>query len=159
MTYLLDSDIFIQAKNLHYGFDICPGFWDWLEQAHGAGLVHSVEKVGQELQAGGDNLSTWAAAHQSFFVVPDQAVLNRLRALAAWATGNYEQAGVATFLAAADSYLVAHAAAHGLTVVTAEVASNSTKKIKIPNACAGAGVTHCTLYDALRAEGVQFVLP
>ena len=23
-TYLLDANIFIQAKNLHYGFDFCP---------------------------------------------------------------------------------------------------------------------------------------
>lgn len=27
--YLLDANIFIQAKNLHYGFDFCPAFWDW----------------------------------------------------------------------------------------------------------------------------------
>jgi hypothetical protein len=26
-TYLLDSNIFIQAKNLHYGLDFCPAFW------------------------------------------------------------------------------------------------------------------------------------
>ncbi|MGH3228502.1 MAG: DUF4411 family protein [Streptosporangiaceae bacterium] len=25
MPYLLDSDVFIQAKNLHYSFDFCPG--------------------------------------------------------------------------------------------------------------------------------------
>lgn len=30
MAYLLDADAFIRAKNLHYGFDLCPGFWDWL---------------------------------------------------------------------------------------------------------------------------------
>lgn len=34
MAYLLDSDVFIQARNLHYGFDFCPAFWDWLEWAH-----------------------------------------------------------------------------------------------------------------------------
>ena len=28
--YLLDANVFIQAKNLHYGFDFCPAFWDWL---------------------------------------------------------------------------------------------------------------------------------
>ena len=27
-TYLMDSDVFITAKNLYYSFDICPGFWD-----------------------------------------------------------------------------------------------------------------------------------
>ena len=26
-TYLLDSDVFMAAKNLYYSFDICPGFW------------------------------------------------------------------------------------------------------------------------------------
>ena len=29
MAYLLDADVFIRAKNLHYGFDFCPAFWDW----------------------------------------------------------------------------------------------------------------------------------
>nr|WP_269633613.1 DUF4411 family protein [Pelomonas sp. BJYL3] len=32
MAYLLDANVFIQAKNLQYGFDFCPGFWDWLAQ-------------------------------------------------------------------------------------------------------------------------------
>ena len=26
MAYLLDADVFIRAKNLHYGFDFCPAF-------------------------------------------------------------------------------------------------------------------------------------
>ena len=25
-TYLLDSDVFMAAKNLYYSFDICPGY-------------------------------------------------------------------------------------------------------------------------------------
>ena len=25
--YLVDSDVFITAKNLYYSFDLCPGFW------------------------------------------------------------------------------------------------------------------------------------
>lgn len=31
--YLLDTNIFIQAKNLHYGFDFCPAFWELLNAA------------------------------------------------------------------------------------------------------------------------------
>ena len=30
MAYLLDANVFISAKNLHYGLDFCPAFWDWL---------------------------------------------------------------------------------------------------------------------------------
>ena len=29
-AYLIDLNVFIQAKNLHDGFDVCPAFWDWL---------------------------------------------------------------------------------------------------------------------------------
>ncbi|MCG8556092.1 MAG: DUF4411 family protein [Proteobacteria bacterium] len=25
--YVVDSDVFITAKNRYYAFDICPGFW------------------------------------------------------------------------------------------------------------------------------------
>ena len=37
MAYLLDANVFISAKNLHYGFDFCPAFWDWLTEGHDAG--------------------------------------------------------------------------------------------------------------------------
>ena len=36
MAYLLDANVFIQAKNLHYGMDFCPAFWDWLIQQNSA---------------------------------------------------------------------------------------------------------------------------
>ena len=45
MAYLLDADVFIRAKNLHYGLDFCPAFWDWLITKNLNGKVFSVEKV------------------------------------------------------------------------------------------------------------------
>ena len=27
-NYLIDTNVFIEAKNRHYGFDFCPAFWD-----------------------------------------------------------------------------------------------------------------------------------
>ena len=38
-AYLVDANVFIQAKNLHYGFDFCPAFWDWLIEQNRAGKV------------------------------------------------------------------------------------------------------------------------
>jgi hypothetical protein len=58
--YLLDANVFIQGKNLHYGFDFCPAFWDWIDEAHAAGIVHSIEGVRTEILAGSDELATWA---------------------------------------------------------------------------------------------------
>jgi hypothetical protein len=160
MSYLLDSDVFIQAKNLHYGLDFCPAFWDWLIAANARGLVFSTEKVGDEIQAGADELATWAASRgDSFFLKPDSAILPALAQVSSWASGqNYEPAAVSTFLQVADFYLIAHALAHRHTVVTHEVAAASTKKIKIPNACIGVGVKCINPYEMLRVEKAKFVL-
>jgi hypothetical protein len=158
--FLLDTNVFIQAKNLHYGFDFCPAFWDWLIAQNAAGRVASIDKVGDELQAGGDDLSDWAAANgRAFFLPPDDPVVPALARVSAWATSqSYEAAAIATFLQVADYWLVAHALAHGFVVVTHEVPSDSTRKIKIPNACIGLGLSCINPYEMLRRERARFVL-
>ena len=160
MAYLLDANVFIQAKNLHYGLDFCPAFWDWLVRNNAAGLVRSIEKVGDEIAAISDELSVWAAAQgATMFVRPDAAVLPALATVSTWAASQrYEPVAVGTFLQVADYYLVAHALAHGDTVVTHEVPSNSLKKIKIPDACISLGVRCVTPYAMLRLERARFVL-
>jgi hypothetical protein len=156
--YLVDSDVFIQAKNLHYGFDFCSAFWDWIDREHANGLLASVAAVSVELVAGGDELSAWARARQNLFLPADEAVVAELQRASQWAHANYVAPGPATFLAAADSYLVAHAAAHHDIVVTQEQPANSPSKIKIPNACQALGVSCMSVFDLLRAEGARFVL-
>ena len=56
MAYLLDANVFIQAKNLHYSFDFCPAFWEWIDTEHAKGKVFSIEKVRDELIGGDDEL-------------------------------------------------------------------------------------------------------
>lgn len=65
MPYLLDSNIFIQAKNLHYGFDFCPAFWEWIGREHANGRVYSIEKVRDELIGGDDEVAEWAGLRGS----------------------------------------------------------------------------------------------
>jgi len=79
--------------------------------------------------------------------------------VSAWATGQaYEPAAISTFLQVADYWLVAHAKAHECVVVTHEVPSDSVRKIKIPNACIGLGITCMSPYEMLRRERARFVL-
>lgn len=160
MGYLLDANVFIQGKNLHYGLDFCPAFWEWLIANNQVERVFSIEKVGDELEAGADELADWAAERGTdFFLRPDSAILPALSSVSAWATSqNYEPAAVNTFLQVADYYLIAHALAHRHTVVTHEVAAASTKKIKIPNVCIGLDIKCMTPYEMLRRERARFVL-
>ena len=159
-TYLIDSNVFIQAKNLHYGFDFCPAFWDWLVEQNGAGKVASIEKVADELKVGDDDLSEWAAERgDEFFLPPDDAMLSALRSVSDWASEHgYRPAAVATFLQVAHYWLVAHALAHKCIVVTHEVPANTAGKIKIPNACIGLCLRCISPYEMLRRERARFVL-
>ena len=52
LTYVVDSDVFITAKNLYYSFDICPGFWKSVVHHYRAGRVFSVDRARSELLAG-----------------------------------------------------------------------------------------------------------
>lgn len=160
MPYLLDANVFIQAKNLHYGFDFCPAFWDWIDRAHSVGLVYSVDSVRTELIAGDDELASWARKQaDGFFLAPDQASVPSLQAVSTWAnTSGYEPAAISTFLQVADYFLVAQAHALGYTVVTHEVVSPSTRKIKIPNACIALSVRHSTPFGMLREGRARFVI-
>lgn len=161
MTYLIDADVFIRAKNLHYGFDFCPAFWDWLISQNSAGRLFSIEKVGNEVLAIADDLSEWAAARGTgFFLPPDDTLMPSLSAVSAWAASGhrYEASAISTFLQVADYYLVAHAHAGNHTVVTHEVPSASRRKIKIPDACLGLNVKFMTPYETLRLERARFVL-
>lgn len=160
MGYLLDSNVFITAKDQYYGFDFCPAFWNWLVEQHDAGTVSSIEKVGDELMSGNDDLAEWAARQApSFFSPPAPSDLPVLEAVAEWVEGRgYEPTSVRRFLQDADYYLIGQARATGHTVVTLEGLSASRKKIKIPNVCVGVGVKCINTFEMLRMERARFVL-
>ena len=158
--YLLDANIFIEAKNRHYGFDFCPAFWEWLIAQNNAGTVASINKVYEELKKGKDDLSAWTGQRgDGFFMPADEAVAAVLNPVAIWANSQrYENGAISTFLKSADYFLVAHAHAHDFTVVTHERQSQSIKKIKIPDACIGLNVSYLNPYEMLRKERARFVL-
>ncbi|MDR1276219.1 MAG: DUF4411 family protein [Candidatus Accumulibacter sp.] len=160
MSYLLDANVFIQAKNLHYGLDFCPAFWQWLIDNNASGQVLSIDKISDEIAAGTDELTDWAKQHgKELFRATDAAAAAQFGRVSAWVTGQrYEAAAINTFLQVADFYLVAHALAGGHIVVTHEVPANSTKRIKIPNICAGLNLRFMTPYEMLRIEKARFVL-
>lgn len=160
MAYLLDANVFIQAKNLHYGLDFCPAFWEWLIAGNHKKKLFSIEKVGDEIEAGNDELAEWANQRgPAFFLKPDSTMLPALGKVSEWATAqNYDSAAVNTFFQVADYYLVAFALGHQYTIVTHEIPSSSTKRIKIPNACISLDIKCVTPYEMLRTERARFVL-
>ena len=138
--YLLDANIFIQAK-----------------------IAGSVERVREELLAGQDELADWARTHPSFFQPIDDDTAACFRPLSKWASSapaGYKSAALSEFSSdAADFLLVAHALAHRHVVVTHEVPSpNSSRRVKIPDACKALGVEWESPFAMLRKSKAKFDL-
>lgn len=157
--YLIDSNVLIEAKNRYYAFDIAPGFWIWLEQAHAGAEVCSIDKVREELLEGDDELAGWARNHPGFFRAVDQSATEELKPLSQWAsTRDYTPAAIAEFIGnTADYYLIAYAKAHGHEIVTHEQSSpQARKRVLIPDACLAMGVTTCDTFQMLRRSNARF---
>lgn len=160
MAYLLDSNVLITAKNLYYGMDFCPGFWDWLRTAYDVDKVFSVSKVKDEITSGDDQLVNWVNSLPSdFFLQPQQADVAALQKISTWVTsGEYDQAAISQFLQLTDYYLCAQALAGDHTVVTLEVPSDGRKRVKIPNVCIAMRIPYINTYDLLRRERARFIV-
>ncbi len=160
MSYLLDSDVFISAKNSHYGLDFCPAFWEWLVHKANTGTVFSIDKVADEIEAGQDDLSAWARDHgHVLFRRTPPTLAEQFTQVSTWVTTqNYTPAAINTFLQGADFYLIAHALAGQHVLVTKEVLANSPSRIKIPNVCVGLGVRFMPPWQMLRTEQARFIL-
>ena len=162
MNYILDSNVFIQAKNLHYRFDFCPGFWDWIDKAHRAGVVYSIHAVKEELleyRDEQDELVAWARERPTLFLEVDHTVRNALERVTRWVEqSNYSNFAKARFLNSADYDLVSYALARKYTVVSHEVSAPLSKKIKIPDVCTALEINYTSVFEMLSNERARFVL-
>lgn len=161
-SYLLDTNTLIQAKNEYYAFDLCPGFWHWIDVMNGAGRVFSIEAVLTEVRDGADELTIWANDRaENLFLAVDQATANALPQVAAWVQGgDFKEEAKRDFLAKADPILIAYAMSHDdVTLATHEVhIQGERKKVKIPTVCLAMGVNCLRTFQMLSAENARFVL-
>lgn len=161
MRFLLDANTYIQAKNQYYGMDICPAYWDWLDQQFELGELASIEMVGMELKAGNDELAQWAKDRPHHFIINDdastqQVFTNIVQALMA---GDYNAGSRDNFMAKADPWIIAKAKTLGATVVSHESRLEpTTKKVKVPNVCDAFGVSCINTFELLRTLSARFVI-
>ncbi|HOD52390.1 MAG TPA: DUF4411 family protein [Candidatus Hydrogenedentes bacterium] len=164
-SYLIDSDVFIQAKNQYYAFSICPGFWDCLIGHFHAGHVFSIDEIREELLRGDDeeDLVRWVKNKlpgDFFLRAREQSVSSRYQDIMLWVQRNaqfYDYAK-AKFATEADGWLAAYAKVHGFVVVTGEQFKPDVKnKVPLPNVCKQLDVEYCDVFRMLHDLRVQFV--
>lgn len=168
---MLDANVFIEAKNRYYGFNLCPGFWKALIAEHKGGQVFSIDKIRgelvkarNELDDEPDPLSHWAkdTVPETFFKkTQDQAVIDVFQDLVTWVNSEsqFTPAAKVEFASAADGWLVAFAKVNGLIVVThEEYAPAVQKKVPMPNVCLEFNVDYVNTFEMLEDLRVKFIL-
>lgn len=162
--YLVDSNVFITAKNLYYAFDICPGFWDSLVHAYERGWLRSIDKVQQELfNWSEEELTRWIKNDLTvdFFIETSEPdVVTAFSEVMFWAQQEpqFFDSAKADFATKADGWLVAYAMVHGATIATNELANPDVRKeVKLGNACDQFGVQYENTFAMLRNLQIRFV--
>ncbi len=158
--YLLDANTFIDGKNRHYAFDICPGYWTALLRLNEKRVIYSIVQVKDELVGLGDELSDWVNdAPNSFFKkTDDEAVVKQYAAIVRWlqAQDQYTEDAKARFLDGADPWLIAYAKVNNHFVVTYETHEPDARaRVKIPNVCIRFNVDWCDPFEMMRQTGVR----
>jgi hypothetical protein len=159
-TYILDSDVFMQSKNREYRFQFAGAFWQWVLDAHAAGVVFSISKVHAEINQGKKTcpLRQWVAAKvpKSFWLpdTSDKLVMQQYPQVISWAynLGQFDHKALSDFASTktADAFLIAVGKAKGHAIVTHEGEStNSVVRVMLPHAAHSLGVNTFNLYDLL----------
>ena len=165
MSYLLDTNIFIESHKTYYNMNVFPCFWDKLIDLAKQGVVYTLDKVQQEIMVVGDDIvATWfktSFPKGSILSVDDstfaayQKVVNNVNsrnwfttpALTAFA--NQEKA---------DAFLCAYAMSHlDFSVVSFEKSNPDIKrKVMLPDVCGMEGVRCSHVIQMFLELGVVF---
>ncbi len=158
MTYLLDSNIFIQSrKNLP--MDIWNTFWHKIIELAQEGFIFTITKVKEEIERGNDDLSIWMKTNlpNDFFIAEDATILITYAETQNWVDSqeHFTENAKRTYASVADAFLVATAKAKNMKLVTFEKSNlQSKKRVLIPDACNGIGAQCCDLNTMFRELGV-----
>jgi long-subunit acyl-CoA synthetase (AMP-forming) len=160
--YLLDTNTYIQAKNLHYHMSFCPAYWDWLDQQYQQGSIASISSVYDELVTQNDDLSIWVKTRKDQFqAISAKETQLKLAEVAQYVADlpNKNPENIASFLSGADPWLIAQAAVTNAIIVTHEVpVPDESKKVKIPNIGKHFDVTCINTFELLRILEARFTL-
>jgi hypothetical protein len=164
--FVLDSDVFIAAKNLYYAFDICPGFWKGILRTHQQGSIRSIDRIRNELLLGRkeEDLVQWVTndVPATFFHDSNtDQISSAFAEVMFWVQRNaqYFDRAKAKFATEADGWLAAYSMVNGTTVVTNEQPRpESRNRVLLPDVCIQFNVPYKDTFAMLREIGVQFEL-
>ena len=159
VKYILDANIFIEAKRRYYAFELCPGFWASLLHHNSIGNLESIDHVGNEFSEG-DGLYEWKKSAGDLFVSTSNApTLAAYGEVNQWVQNQsrFTAAAKSEFANDADAWVIAYAKANNAMVVTHEMpAPTARKNVKIPDVCNNFDIKYLNTFDMLRELNIVF---
>lgn len=157
--YVIDTNILITPYRQYYTPSLAPGFWTWLERKFATGEFVLLDRVAAEITQGNDPLSEWtkripttqidSETLESLNVVNTRVVSMGFNSSA---INEYSRNRVA------DQFVIAHAHAHNLQVITEEsFQPNIKRRVPIPNVCTQLGIKHYSMFPWLHNQGLYLV--
>jgi hypothetical protein len=166
LRFLLDSNCFIEPSKTCYPFCLVPAFWETLLRGHTGDMIFTLSEVKKEISEKEDAVNDWFNQEEfpdSFVQKATSETIKQYVVMQKWVAQHPHFSPVEKNKFAdkrTDGYLVAHAKAHNMTVVTLEkfAVETHTKKVKIPNLCQHFAVECINLFEMLKQLNVRFVL-
>ncbi len=165
ITYIVDSNFFIEAHRVSYPIDIAYSFWNKVKQLAEIGIIISIDKVRDELYDKNDALEKWCRENlPSDFFKDTTGVMAEYGVVSGWAISknyHYLPKAINEFLDAdeADAFLIAYALAkhNERIIVTQEISEpNRKNRVKIPEPCNDLGVKFVNTINMFRNLGETF---
>lgn len=142
MAFILDTNIFLQAKNKDYPFTYFPGFWEWLDSGFKTRQFLLLSSVYKEVSGGDDEVSDWIKSRKQYVIKEEKAknYMKNHKKIVNFLNGK-GFTHMNDFLQKADGSLIAYAMTSGDMVITHELPRPDSKKHpKIPDVCNQFGV-------------------
>lgn len=136
IKYCLDANVLIQAWQKYYSPNLCPDYWDILDELGNQGVIFICKEVYDEITKTEDDLSEWLKNSNISVRKTNEQVIAKLKDI-------YKNPDHLKLVdntknrSLADPWIVAHALNENATVVTKEekITQSNTSKVKIPNVC------------------------
>jgi predicted nuclease of predicted toxin-antitoxin system len=159
VIYCIDANILIQAWQKYYSPEICPSYWDVLNDLGKRGVIFIPELVYEEIEKGEDNLFKWLKNSDIPIKKIDGEVTNCLKEIyVSNPTHKYLVSSNGTH-SKADPWVIAHAMKENAIVVTKETKDFFKKptKIKIPHVCDNMNVSWIDDFEFIRSLNIKFI--
>lgn len=161
--YLIDTNIFIESAYRFYAFDICPGFWSFLEKCSESDFIKSIDKVYDEITSSNTKLQDFKEIlnNKGFFLSIENITFDSYAMVSQTLEEmQYTEQAIANFSNVADYFLISLAYQESYTIVTHEAKSGNNAKniIKIPNVCKELGIECIDVAEFIRRKQAKFVL-